>query len=568
MKKPRTASLSGRIIQIVIFSMAVMLLFLFACITRVLRENEIRRQAFIAQAAASIASSLNATGQNIAGMGRYIANFEAFQKLYIADRKQGGDPAGTVASAFHTVRFMADNFPLVQDVIVISTKGVPFSYLSGTQVDLLALISDSYDFYDPSYVQHKFVYFEDRGFFAYIVPISNVYTTTTMTTKSASCVILCDKSYITGMIDDSFSHGNIRYSVFDQQNKLIATNSPGHLPPQQQEDTIAVNAESMGLSVRAYGLDLGMDASSSLLLFFALFSMVILLIVMAAVIILLQRQVAKPIENLVTEMSHWGGTSLRKRLSSSNIREIDRLIAGFNMMLDEIEAYTRKIFHTQEKLYEMELRKNETERYALQSQINPHFLFNTLQCIRSIALVEKVEPIAEISLSMAELFRYSMNYQQTVTLRQEIDILHHYVRISTIRFGTRFQFEFNIEEEILPYAIGPMMLQPLVENAIMHGLANVEEGGRIAISGRLQEGEIQLTVWDNGRGISPKRLEEITHKLEKGFADTLREGESQSFGLYNINRRLKLQFGEEYGLKLLSQNGGTSAILAFPAREV
>lgn len=562
-----SSSLSARIIKIVVLSMAAILVFLFFCITVVLRENEHRKKEYIAQTAVSIASSLNATGQNIAGMGRYISNFDAFQKLYIKNLRQAEDTAGNVVSAFHAVRFMADNFQLVEDVIVVSTSGIRFSYLSGKNQDVLDTVAAEYDFNNPFAILHKFVYFDNRDFFAYIVPISDTYTTTIMREKSASCVVLCSKKYIGDLIDQSLVNGMVQYSVFDAAGNMVLSNKEGWTPSHTDTSVIAVQAEAMGLTIWAKPVSLGIENSYRLLLYFGVFAILLLVLVMAAVIVMMQRQVATPIEKLVTEMSHWGGTSLRKRLPRSNIQEIDLLISGFNMMLDEIEAYTRKIFSTQEKLYEMELRKNETERYALQSQVNPHFLFNTLQCIRSIALVEGVGSIAEISLSMSELFRYSMHYKPLVAIRQEIEILQHYIRITEIRFGDRFCFETDFKQEIMKYSIGPMMLQPLVENAVMHGVGKLPQGGVIKISGKLHQGDVWLSVWDNGPGIRPEKLEDITRKLSKGFAETIRSEKSHSFGLYNINRRLKLQFGESGGLLLLHENGGTTVSLHFPAKE-
>jgi len=559
----RVRSLGGRIIKIVTFSMTALLLFQILTLLVFLRDNDIRKKEYVIKTANSIATSLNTLGRSLTGMGRYISNFEAFQDLYIKERTMAEDPAGSVAAAFHTVRFMVSNFPLVLDVIVVPTNGVPFSYFSGMDYEIADTVSERYDLRDPFYIESKYIYFQDRDYFAYVTPISNMYTTTIMTRKFATCIFLCDISYITDLIGDSSGDASARYAVFDSGGDLIASSGGAPLPGDNAYP-ISADAQEMGLTVRAYGVAPSMDASISMFIYFIVFSVLILISIMILVILLLQRQIALPISRLVREMSGWEGSSLRKRLDSSQIREIDQLLTGFNSMLDEIESNTRKIFSAQEKLYEMEVRKNETEIYALQSQINPHFLFNTLQCIRSIAIMKRADDIAQISLSMAEMFRYSMNFKETVSIREEIEMIKHYVRISDIRFQGRFQFLFHVDEEILDVPIGRMMLQPLVENSLMHGVSKLEEGGVIDVRGWLEGGEVFLTVSDNGPGPGAAELEEIMRELSTGFAENLKAGKSKSFGLYNINRRLKLQYGEQHGVTIRREGGRTEAGIRIP----
>lgn len=562
MSKP-IRSISGRIIKIVALSMATLLLFQCFTLAAFLRENERRKKDYVEKTAASIVSSLNTINQNLEGLGQYISNFEAFQNLYIRDRSSAQDQTLSVVSAFNTVRLMAINFPFVMDVMVVSSKGVPFSYLSGMDYGIADIVSQQYDYYDPAYVSSKYIYFKERDYFAYVVPISSIYTVAGTTQKSATCIILCNKKHIADLIEGFAPNNSSGYAIFDSAGSLIASDE-GIKTFQEKAYDISVDVPEMSLTVRAYGLS-SVDASISMFFYYIISSVLLLISIVIIVIMLLQGQIARPISELVREMSDFGGKSFRKRLDNSQIYEINQLRTGLNNMLDEIESNTRRIFATQEKLYEMEVRKSEAEIYALQSQINPHFLFNTLQCIRSIAIMNHVDEIAQISLSMSELFRYSMSYNEMASVGEEIDIVKHYVLIFDRRFQGRIQFVFRVDSDVLPYAMHRMMLQPLVENSINHGVSKMEEGGIVEISGSLRDNEVILAVSDNGPGFSEIKEKEIMQEFSKGFAETLQSDKTQSFGLYNIDRRLKLKYGETYGVMIQSENRRTVVSIYFPA---
>jgi two-component system sensor histidine kinase YesM len=214
----------------------------------------------------------------------------------------------------------------------------------------------------------------------------------------------------------------------------------------------------------------------------------------------------------------------------------------------------------QQKLYELNLHKKEMEIYALQSQVNPHFLNNTLQCIYSIALTRGVNEIAQIAISMSELFRYSMNYDEVVSVREEIEMTKHFIAITDIRFCGRFQFKFIIDPKIYEARMCRMLLQPLVENAVRHGVAKREDGGSVEIRGSIENGIICFEVIDDGPGFGEAQLK----RLSRDFAENSEIYKGKSIGLYNTNRRLKLNYGEAYGLKIEDKDGHTHVWISFP----
>jgi len=555
--------LSRNILKIVLLSMGAVFIFQIFIIAMIMRDSNLRRQEATEAAALSVATSLDVIGQNLAGLGQYLSNFEAFQQLFLAERGLADNPAVFVSTAFHTIRYMTDHFPMILDVIVVPTTGIPFTFYTGHGYEMLEIISQVYDFSDPTIIESRFLYFEALDYFVYVTPISRFVTPDIVTEKFATCIIIGDKNFIAAMIEGETPYGFLRYGVFDETGRLIASNVTLY---DYEEYLLSLEVYSMGLTVRAFDdLHWAADASVTMFIFFIVFSLLILAAMVALLIILLNRMITRPISNIAQEMSAWEGLPLKNRLQRSQIYEIDQLLAGFNSMLNEIEIGTRKIFITQEKLYELEIHKTETEIYALQSQINPHFLFNTLQCIRALAIVEKVDNIAQVTLSMSEMLRYAMHYQEVVTIREEIEIIRHYIFICDIRFSGKFRFNIDCDPQALDNKIGRMTLQPLVENAVMHGVSKLESDGIVNISGGVDADKVWIKVEDNGPGIDKERLAQIEAELMTGFAETLASGKGSSFGLYNINRRLKLLYGDDFGLNIQSGDGITSVHIHVPS---
>jgi two-component system sensor histidine kinase YesM len=554
-------SLRGQIIRIVSLSLATLIIFQFITIIFITRDSFRHRLESMEQSTATVAASLNALSRSISGTGRHISSFDAFQDLYIRDRQTMGDRTQSVVNAFNTMRFIATNYPFVSDVVVVPINMAAFSYLNGVDYSVADRVRAEYDLTDPFFTEDRFLFFEDTDYFVYATPITDIYSSIVLTEKTATCIIMCDLSYVTDLLHSSVQDEAVGFVVSDESGRVIVSTGSGY-----EAETIVAEAHAaeIGLTVRAFAVTAGSSGSVALFIWFAVFSVLLLIFIMITVILLLQSQIAKPISKLVEEMNV-RKTSHLPRLKSSNIHEIDRLITGFNMLLDEIEENTSRIFKAQEELYEMEVRKNKTEVYALQSQINPHFIFNTLQCIRGIALMENVESIARISLAMAEVLRYSIDYTETVPIPEEIGIIHRYAEICSLRFRDRFIFKFEIEPAVLEFSIGRMILQPLVENAVKHGVSQLAEDGVVRILGSINGDYLEFRIEDNGPGLTQEQIKETEAELSKSFTETLQAGTSHSYGLYNINRRLKLFYSGESGLKLERQNGITSSIVRLRA---
>ncbi len=209
--------------------------------------------------------------------------------------------------------------------------------------------------------------------------------------------------------------------------------------------------------------------------------------------------------------------------------------------------------------YIAKIEKRNAQLRALQAQINPHFIYNTLQAVGGMALKHGVPGIYEVTLNLIDIMRYSLNFSKDrVRLGDELKYLQSYLQIQNLRFGKRLDLSFDAPEDCFEYLVPKLILQPLVENCFEHGLA--ERAGRwtVTVSAQVRGNDLFLSVTDNGVGIPLEKLEQIRAELEKEADSSLRGAEH--IGLTNVNARIRLMFaGEDYGLTIdSSPDMGTS----------
>lgn len=271
------------------------------------------------------------------------------------------------------------------------------------------------------------------------------------------------------------------------------------------------------------------------------------------------------------------------RLLVSSIREpIDKLLGvcerireqDFSPVEDEdardemhdlIESFNAMSAHIQrliEEVYQKNLLQAQTEMQLLRSQINPHFVYNTLETIRAAALTQGNGELADMAALLGKTLRYGVSMQsEPVTVEQELSNLRDYIALQQMHFHGRLTVLVNVEPELYACFIIKLLLQPLVENAIYHGMSMTEGEGRIRVLGYAEDGDIVFTVADDGIGIAPEELSLLSDYVEgKNDAFT-------SIGLRNTNRRIRLYYGSRYGLSIRSILGeGTVITVRVPRR--
>lgn len=288
--------------------------------------------------------------------------------------------------------------------------------------------------------------------------------------------------------------------------------------------------------------------------------MVLLLLGICTIII---GNITRPLHQLSAFLSDVNYQTLKTRLISTGNNEIDQVIRKINTMLEQIYELTHKIFATQEQYYELELAKKQAEFSALQNQINPHFLYNTLDCIRSIAFSYGASEIVSISSSMSKIFRYCIKGPNIVTVREELECITHYINIIQIRYDNRFIIEQDVDETLTDEKMIKFVLQPIIENAVYHGLELKLGQGTLRITGKWDTSdEFSFEIYDTGIGIDPETVE----RLNLQFADSTAvlepdENKRSGIGLLNINRRMKSLYGSDYGLSIESRKDEWSRVV-------
>lgn len=278
---------------------------------------------------------------------------------------------------------------------------------------------------------------------------------------------------------------------------------------------------------------------------------------------LIYKGIASPIEAVIRFMDQYGKFYNKKRLPVAGSNEIARISVSVNNMLDNLQIMTRKIVNTQEQLYLAELAKKQAELTALQIQMNPHFLYNTLDCIRGMALVKHVPEIAEIATAMSKILRYSIKSEEKVTVKQEIGSIQDYLKIIDIRHQHKYDISVRVEAELEEMAIPRMILQPIVENAVFYGLERQSGRGSLSVVGYRDKDSLIFTVENTGESISDEIVEELTTVFEtnKNANSGKLFSDKKSIGLKNIDKRIKILYGESYGLSIEKREGGGTKVL-------
>jgi two-component system sensor histidine kinase YesM len=265
--------------------------------------------------------------------------------------------------------------------------------------------------------------------------------------------------------------------------------------------------------------------------------------------------IVRPVGKLQRLMKKVEGGELNLRFRSKTNDEIGQLGNSFNNMVKEIE-------HLIDQVYIEQREKREAELKILQAQIKPHFLYNTLDTIQWMAQDRDATDIVEIVGALTTLFRISLNKgNEIIKLEEEIQHIESYLFIQMARYEDKLTYEVNIPPELLQYNVLKIILQPLIENAIYHGIKTNHGTGHIRVGASKEDNKLLLYVEDNGRGIAPKRLAEINQYLHMDRQD----GQERGYGLFNVNERIKLSYGSLYGLQLTSiQSEGTRIEIRLP----
>jgi two-component system sensor histidine kinase YesM len=376
-------------------------------------------------------------------------------------------------------------------------------------------------------------------------------------TDSSGNIILAKNSNIEGTVlkldnlppKDEIVNNNIIQEQYNGQKSLIITNC---FSPQNFQDTISIHTILPLNSIYAqadktsmfgfYIIGLSLILSLTLIYFFTK--------LLSSRIIMLRKEMHKVII---------GDFNLSNCIKGND--EIGELYVDLNIMVDSINKLIHEVYEVNLQKEQLNNRQKQAEFKMLASQINPHFLFNILENIRMKAHCNGQEELATIVKMLAKIMRRNLEVGSTpVSLKSEIDLIRSYLEIQKFRFGERINYEINELCDIEHYKILPLLLQPIVENAFVHGLEGKETKGKINIYITEEKGELIILVEDDGIGIDENKLNYILKLLN----DFNQESE-KNIGISNVNQRIKLYYGEKYGVQIYSKsNEGTKVFIKLP----
>jgi two-component system sensor histidine kinase YesM len=288
----------------------------------------------------------------------------------------------------------------------------------------------------------------------------------------------------------------------------------------------------------------------------------LLLLQFFVLLLLFYYRVSSPMREILNVMKRVEGGDLDNWISIKSRTELGRIGLGLNRMMGNLKHYIHRNFLIERK-------QKEAELDALKNQINPHFLYNTLEAIRMSALLSKAPDIAEMISSLSSQFQYAVSRgKDIVPIREEIDNVENYFSLLKIRYRDKINLVIQINEHILNVYTLRLTLQPIVENAVLHGILKKEERGLIRIYEQTEEDYFNIIIQDDGIGMDDAQVEELSHMLSNMDTDHSEDGDRQSvsrIGLKNVHDRIRMYFGEPYGISIVSQkNVGTQIIVMLP----
>ncbi len=266
----------------------------------------------------------------------------------------------------------------------------------------------------------------------------------------------------------------------------------------------------------------------------------------------INHEVLVPISDIVDYMDNYNMFEKREKLSVSGVKEIEKLADHVTLMLDDVKMSSKQLIIKQQQLYDTELSKQEYQYRMLQNEINPHFMYNTLNCIYSMAITRDEDDISEMCASLSVMMQYGLENESIVTFEEEIKIVEKYISIMEKRFQDMVDFEINIPDYLKHRKVIRMTIQPIVENAFNHGRFYKKKNGILKIGAYREGNKFVITVYDNGNGISSEKTVSMNEELNKNTISTKIKG---GIGISNINNRIKSEFGDGFGIRVSSEEG-------------
>ncbi len=400
-------------------------------------------------------------------------------------------------------------------------------------------------------------------YYAYILPIYDVNSPVPMT-RIASLVVLCDQRRLQSLVDQPLTDPFCDVRLYNGDGHPMATRDTALVRSISKLETVTHDIGDSGWQITYY-LDFSAFRWQGLSLNLILLAVLVCTAILLSMGLILRASVARPVDAIIEKIRDG------KDLSQMGLHfgsELDIIVDTIQTTFADLERSAQERLQNQTKMFAIQLHLRESELSALQSQINHHFLYNTLECMRSIGMYYGSPEIVSISTAMADIFRYSIKGSPMVPLRTELDVINKYLTIINVRFDDRFTAQIDCTPETLDCIIPKMILQPLVENAIYYGLEPKKGPGSLTLRARLHNAQLILLVEDDGVGMEQEELEALRASLSSDDPPLSGSTEKSSIGLTNIANRVRLFAHDRCSVAVHSVKGvGTSVCLTLPSHK-
>ena len=274
-------------------------------------------------------------------------------------------------------------------------------------------------------------------------------------------------------------------------------------------------------------------------------AVVLIAFIAAGIAVQVSKTITSPLVKLSKSMERFGQGDFEVNCIIESEDEIGKLSHSFNQMV-------RDMNHLVETVYDQQLLNQEAKLKSLQMQINPHFLYNTLETINWMAKTQGNEDVGEMTVSLGKLMRFSLSDRTFITMREEMESLKNYFKIQKMRYSDKLHLKISVPEELMGIYLPKLLIQPIAENAIVHGIEEKIDEGTVSISAWLENEIFFIEVKDDGVGMS----EETVRKILDSSDDIKAKSNGHTvIGIFNVNKRIKMYYGEKYGLQLQSKIG-------------
>ena len=382
------------------------------------------------------------------------------------------------------------------------------------------------------------------------------------------CVFLLDHWLFEGVVMNILGDTSAAVLLSDSHNLNLSYHTAGDTPEDRSIQDLKADADYVcregtwqnGIRIAAAVSISGNTEGSRTVSRPLLYAIGIAVVLLGILLYFSYYQLVRPIHT-INRFIRRAGKHPDDRLNMKRTDDIGAVAASLDRMLDENQNMIEEIRSGKIRLYETQLAREKMEIMAYRNQINPHFLYNTLSCIRDMALIDDEDAIAEIAMALSDIFRYAVKGSNIVTVRDEVEYLAKYAKIIEYRFMGKMRIEIVTAPELMDCQVIRFLLQPLVENAVFHGLEHKLEPGVVEV--QIREGaedRLQIVVKDDGCGMTAEQLEQLRTLLK-------RPEESTGIGISNIVNRLRLFYGADYEMTADSAPGkGTEIRILVPER--